>query len=197
VSGPPSLLRYCCNFFSSFCCLLRRITASGLEMDRVKLVSGSSVYNFSATFAFWSLFCCCWTWSRFLLFFPDGFLLKELSSKLGATDTSLRRRRRKRPSRSSLCQFSCTISGRCSASSLFSMPFSCISYKANSGTWKNIFRSNLVHADSTNFLTGVHVTFKWISTKCLLSWECKNITKLMQMGKGTRKVWSRKQNFDS
>ena len=32
----------CCSFFSSFCCRRRLITASGLEMERVKLVSGNS-----------------------------------------------------------------------------------------------------------------------------------------------------------
>ncbi|MPC41958.1 hypothetical protein E2C01_035569 [Portunus trituberculatus] len=42
VSGPPSLLLNCCSFFSSFCARLRLITASGLLMLRVKLVSGSS-----------------------------------------------------------------------------------------------------------------------------------------------------------
>jgi hypothetical protein len=37
-----TLERNCWSFFSSFCCLRLRITASGLEMLRVKLVSGSS-----------------------------------------------------------------------------------------------------------------------------------------------------------
>ena len=32
----------CCSFFSNFCCRRRLITASGLEMERVKLVSGNS-----------------------------------------------------------------------------------------------------------------------------------------------------------
>ena len=42
VSGPPSLDRKSWSFLSNFCCLRRRITASGLLMERVKLVSGNS-----------------------------------------------------------------------------------------------------------------------------------------------------------
>lgn len=44
----PSCPRHCCSFFSTFCCRRRFITASGLEMLRVKRVSGMSVYSCSA-----------------------------------------------------------------------------------------------------------------------------------------------------
>ena len=54
-SGPPSLLRICCNFFSSFSWRRFRITSSGLEMLRVKLDSGSSLYNCWATLLSFSL----------------------------------------------------------------------------------------------------------------------------------------------
>ena len=49
VSGPSPLLRICCSFFSSFSWRRFRITSSGLEMLRVKLDSGSSLYSCCAT----------------------------------------------------------------------------------------------------------------------------------------------------
>lgn len=42
VSGPPSFDLNCCSFFSNFCCRLLLITASGLDIDLVKDVSGNS-----------------------------------------------------------------------------------------------------------------------------------------------------------
>lgn len=42
-SGRPSELRNSCILLSSFCCRRRFITTSGLEMVRVKLVSGMSL----------------------------------------------------------------------------------------------------------------------------------------------------------
>jgi hypothetical protein len=47
MSGQPSFERKSCNLLSSSCYLRQRISASGLLMERVKLVSGSN--NFSAT----------------------------------------------------------------------------------------------------------------------------------------------------
>ena len=55
VSGPPSLLRICSSFFSSFSWRRFRMTSSGLEMLRVKLDSGSSLYSCCATLLSFSL----------------------------------------------------------------------------------------------------------------------------------------------
>lgn len=51
-SGRPSPLRNSCILFSSFCCRLLFITTSGLEMVRVKLVSGMSLYTSAANLEF-------------------------------------------------------------------------------------------------------------------------------------------------
>jgi len=55
LSGPSPLLRICCSFFSSFSWRRFRITSSGLEMLRVKLDSGSSLYSCCATLLSFSL----------------------------------------------------------------------------------------------------------------------------------------------
>lgn len=135
VSGPPSFARNCCNFFSRICWRRRRITASGFEMDRVNDVSGNSVYNFSATWLFsaspdgfefnlanFSFFFCSF-FSRF-----DSFRLKFVSTfSTSAAPFWSVLRRRKRPSRSSMCQFNCTSNGCSSAFSFRSSPLECTS----------------------------------------------------------------------
>lgn len=79
----PSCPRHCWSFFSTFCCRRRFITASGLEMLRVNLVSGISVYSCSAAlpasvifFSFSFFFCSFFSLlDSFLLNVPPWFSL--------------------------------------------------------------------------------------------------------------------------
>ena len=117
VCGPPLLVNSFIRF-SNFCCRRLRITASGFEIVLVKLLSGSSLYTWSANnFSSLRFFNC-----SFRFFFKSFFSLLD-SLRFNCPSSWFTSKnfagwifksalfRTKRPSRSSLCHNNWTSNG--------------------------------------------------------------------------------------
>jgi hypothetical protein len=58
MNAPPSRFLICLSLFSSFCCLRLAITISGFDIERVKLLSGTSLYKLVAALLLFPLSFC-------------------------------------------------------------------------------------------------------------------------------------------